>query len=256
LSGCHSWLSTRGILLTTNDHKIAALKDKHKGRRCFIIGNGPSLKIEDLDKLIGEVTFACNKIYLAFNQTQWRPTYYSILDVLVAENNRSVIRELELCKIFQEVVRPHSDDAGDIIWIKDLSMPNIDGVYEGKFSTNVFKGVYGGWTVIYPQIQLAFFMGIREIYLIGLDFSFEVPKSTGRKCRSGEILEYQGEMNHFHPEYRKPGETWTTPLLDLQYIAFLAAKKTSEIHGCRIYNASRKTALDVFACVNFDDIIK
>lgn len=251
----HRWFRTLGIPLTANDRRVAALKDKHRGNRCFIIGSGPSLKIEDLDRLKDEITFGCNKIYLAFDQTEWRPTYYSILDVLVAENNKTAINELKLCKIFREDVRPYFSDAEDIIWLKSMDMPIVDGEYEGRFSVNALEGVYGGWTVLYPQIQLAFFMGIREIYLIGVDFSFDVPKSTGKKCQSGEILEHQGETNHFHPEYRMPGETWTIPLLDLQYKAFLAAKKAVENRGSYIFNASRKTALDVFPCVDFDHVL-
>lgn len=88
-----------------------------------------------------------------------------------------------------------------------------------------------------------------------MDFSFNVPKSTGRSCASGEVLEHQGEINHFHPEYRKPGETWTVPLLDLQYIAFLAAKRAVEARGGCIFNASRKTALDIFPRVDFDNVV-
>ena len=256
LSFGHRCLRARGITLTTNDRRVAALKGIHEGQRCFIIGNGPSLTIEDLDKLKNEITFACNKIFLAFDQTAWRPTYYSISDVLVAENNQSAVKGLKLCKLFHEDVKSYFRDADDIIWLKGLKMPILNGEYEGKFSTSALEGVYGGWTVIYPQIQLALYMGIRKIYLIGVDFSFEVPKSTGRKCRSGEILEHQGEINHFHPEYRKPGEKWTTPLLDLQYRAFLAANRALEEHGGCIFNASRKTALDVFPHVDFDDVIK
>ena len=255
LGSGHRYLRANGMCVTANDRKVAALKGKHEGQRCFIIGNGPSLKIEDLDKLKDEITFACNKIYLAFDQTTWRPTYYSVLDVLVAENNRSAINELKLCKVFREDVRPYFNDADDIIWLNSLKMPFLDGDYQGKFSINALEGVYGGWTVIYPQIQLAFYLGIKEIYLIGVDFSFDVPKSTGRTCRSGEILEHQGESNHFHPEYRQPGEAWTIPLLDLQYKAFLAANKTFEKYGGYIFNASRKTALDIFPLVDFDDVI-
>ena len=124
------------------------------------------------------------------------------------------------------------------------------------FSDNALKGVYGGWTVIYPQIQLAFFMGIREIYLIGVDFTFDVPKPTGKICQHGEILQHQGEVNHFHPEYRQPGETWTMPMLDLQRKAFSAAKVAIEAGGGSIYNASRKTALDIFPTADFDSIMK
>src|SRR5699024_7865108 len=64
-----------------NRARIEALRNCHKGERCFIIGNGPSLRAEDLDKLKNEITFACNRINLIFDQTDWRPTYYCITDL-------------------------------------------------------------------------------------------------------------------------------------------------------------------------------
>ena len=59
------------------------LKNIHKGRRGFVIGNGPSLKLGDLDRLQNEITIASNKIYLAFNETNWRPSYFTVCDALV-----------------------------------------------------------------------------------------------------------------------------------------------------------------------------
>ncbi len=46
--------------------KLRKLYNIHSGKRCFIIGNGPSLKSEDLDKLRDEISFASNGIYLIF----------------------------------------------------------------------------------------------------------------------------------------------------------------------------------------------
>ncbi len=46
--------------------RLAALKDKYRGERCFIIGNGPSLRETDTSKLKDEFTFGMNRIYLAF----------------------------------------------------------------------------------------------------------------------------------------------------------------------------------------------
>lgn len=43
--------------------RIEKLKNINQGKRCFIIGNGPSLKIEDLNALVDEDCFACNRIY-------------------------------------------------------------------------------------------------------------------------------------------------------------------------------------------------
>ena len=46
--------------------RLQAFKDIHKGKRAFIIGNGPSLKQTDLTKLKNEFTFGLNRIYLCF----------------------------------------------------------------------------------------------------------------------------------------------------------------------------------------------
>ena len=249
------YLAIRGLPLTINDRRLAALKGRHKGQRCFIIAMGPSLEIADLDNLKGEITFACNKVYLAFDQTDWRPTYYTVLDALIAENNQAIIEKLDILKIFPTIVKSYFQNRQDIIWLRGLQPPIKNRHYDFQFSTNVLKGVYGGWTVIYTQLQLAFYMGIREVYLVGLDFSFEVPEPTGEVCIHGQVLEHKGEINHFHPDYRKPGEKWTMPRLDLQYEAFSCARKIFESHGGSIYNASRKTALDVFPLVSFHDIV-
>ena len=48
--------------------KLNKLKDVGKGKRCFIIGNGPSLNIGDLEKLNNEITFASNRIYKLLNE--------------------------------------------------------------------------------------------------------------------------------------------------------------------------------------------
>jgi len=43
--------------------RILALKDRHAGRRAFIIGNAPSVAQMDLQKLRGEVTIAVNSTF-------------------------------------------------------------------------------------------------------------------------------------------------------------------------------------------------
>ena len=58
--------------------KLKLFHNIYRGETCFIIGNGPSLKAEDLEMIYqkGIPTFAFNRIYLMFDKTQWRPTYY------------------------------------------------------------------------------------------------------------------------------------------------------------------------------------
>lgn len=49
-------------------------------RRWFLIGSGPSLKDVDLSLLEGEVTFAMNRVHLMYDRTDWRPTFFFMVD--------------------------------------------------------------------------------------------------------------------------------------------------------------------------------
>ena len=239
------------------EEQLRKLKDIHRGKRAFIIGMGPSLQNKDLDRLQGELTFACNKIYLAFDQTEWRPTYYSVIDILVAKNNYSEICNLQLNKIFTHPLQSLFCEETDIDFVLALRNPGPPDEPQIQFSKDLLQGTYGGHTVIYFQMQLAYHMGIRELYLLGLDFSFTTPGKTGEKTSHGEdVLVHQGEQNHFHPNYRKPGEKWSVPQLDYQRKAFQCAKGVFEKGGGCIYNASRQTKLEVFPRIDFEQLIK
>ena len=237
-----------------DQYEIETLKNRHLGERCFIIGNGPSLKICDLDLLKNDVTFASNKIYLAFDETYWRPTYYTVLDILVAQNNREAINKIRQTKIFPTDVKAFVDNEHEIYWVKGIPNRRINDEIIFDFSTDLNFGVFGGWTVIYTQLQIAYYMGIRKIYLIGVDFHFEIPELSGEICNQGPVIIGNGEQNHFHPNYREVGEKWTVPRLDLQYKAFIAAKNILEMKGGFIHNCSRKTKLDVFPRIQFSTL--
>jgi hypothetical protein len=252
------WLVAHEIPTSSQQWRIRRLRDLHRGRRAFVLGNGPSLHIADLHRLQGEITFASNKIYLAFDETGWRPTYYSVYDVLVAENNREIIRSLELTHIHGSFVRQVLGADRGYTYIEDL--PNRMDLSPPAFgfSENMLEGAYGGYSVIYLQLQLAYYMGIRQIYLIGVDFSFSVPESirTQSTTELGEqVLKSANEVNHFHPDYRKPGETWTMPKLEYQRLAFARARRAFEDAGGSLYNASRRTELDVLERADFDAVL-
>lgn len=229
-----------------NNRRLLDLKDIHRGKRAFLIGNGPSLRIEDLDKLKNEITFASNKIFLAFDQADWRPTYYTMADHIVAQNNREIIHSLKLKKIFAHSVRDYLKDQKDIIFTN----PPTE---EGDETWDLIKGVRAGYSVLNFDLKLAYWMGIREVYVIGVDFYFEDNSiRTGRFEKGNEVIISVGEHNHFHPDYRKPGETWTIPRLDKQREEFIRARQMYEAAGGKIYNASRQTKLDAWERVDFD----
>ena len=65
--------------------KLGEFKDVHAGQRCFIIGNGPSLKQTNLSHLRNEYSFGMNRIYLMFPELGFNTTYYLSINSLVIE---------------------------------------------------------------------------------------------------------------------------------------------------------------------------
>lgn len=236
---------------------ILPYKDLHKGKRAFIIGNGPSLRISDLDRLKNEITFGCNKIYLAFDQTEWRPTYFAAVDSVFIEDCAEEIKALDSKKfITVESMNLFKDLSNDLIYLKHKEPEYIGNEIKYEFSTDIADGICGGWTVTYIMLQIAFYMGITEVYLLGVDYRYSIPNPSGELSKYGEVV-FRGEQekNHFHKDYRKENDRWTLPRLEEQYKAYLCAKETFYKHGRKIYNATRETALDVFPTVNFDSYV-
>ncbi len=234
-----------------NEKNLASLKNKHKGKRAFIIGNGPSLKLEDLNKLKKEITFSANRIYLAFDEISWRPTYYSVEDNLVLSQNYEQINALNnTIKIFPNSLlklKPPINNAIYFNFYQETFYPN-----QPKMSSNPFKGLYWGSTIVFTMIQLAVYMGINEIYLVGVDFNFVVP--TGADQNPNELT-CHGENNHFHKDYRKKGEKWNVPNLHIQERSFQSIKEFCAMNNIIIRNISRKSHLNIIEKANFDDII-
>jgi FkbM family methyltransferase len=237
---------------------VRRFKDIHRGKRAFIIGNGPSLTIEQLDRLRGEITFASNKIYLAFGETCWRPTYYTVEDFCVAENNRERIEGLDLFRILPHDIEGILKPNDHTIYIRNNADPSWNqGTYVPMFSRDLaLNGIFGGYSVVYMQMQLAFYMGAQTVYLIGMDHNFILPKEQGRHHNYDRVLISEGERNHFHPDYRKPGEVWSMPQLDKIETAFGKAREEYEAAGREIYNATPGGKLEVFERAPFDALFE
>ena len=77
-------------------HRLRKYKDIHRGERCFIIGNGPSLKQLDLTLLKNEYTFGMNRIYMAFEEMGFSTSYYVCMNDLVVEQCAEDIQKLDI----------------------------------------------------------------------------------------------------------------------------------------------------------------
>ena len=76
----------------SNDERLRGLRDRHRGKRCFIVCPSPLVQSDHLDLLQNEITLASNDIYRFFGETDWRPTYYNASsDSFVAQNLEAIV---------------------------------------------------------------------------------------------------------------------------------------------------------------------
>lgn len=229
---------------------LHSLKGRYSGKRCFIIGNGPSLRPEDLDKLVNEYTFAFNRIYYIFDKTAWRPTFYCTQDDKIAASS--------IDEINSRIDTPYVFAPINLKWYYgiDLHTKYFFNQRQSKsetecpeFSEDVSQWVGVGNTVAYTAMQLAVYMGFTEIYLIGVDHSFHTYQD-----QNGNIITDSTAKDYFCAEYNQDKNRLFIPKLDVSTLSYLAAKKYTQSHPVAIYNATRGGQLEVFPRFDFDSL--
>jgi hypothetical protein len=236
----YKYLRLMGVNRQNPYAKLKRLKDMHMGQRCFIVATGPSLTVEDLEKLRNEITIGMNSICLAFDETDWRPTYYGIQDENVYKRLRNQIEALDVkCKfISNTILETLNIDIEDNHYIFPMDMLNHNlehHKYNTKFSDNAYAVIYNGYTVTYSLLQLAVYMGFREIYLIGADCNY-----------SSDMKHHFKEYGYTDPTFLSAGEMMT--------YAYKVAKKYADSHNVKIYNATRGGKLEIFERVDLDKL--
>ena len=240
-------------LLTPAPKEFKALKNRHKGEKCYIVALGPSLTIDDLDSINrhGEICFSVNGIFGLFDKTSWRPNYYFMSDppeddtcqfMKDFERRKS---DFDVCFYNQFFRSKYRDDAipykantahnvlqnSKCKWIRRLD-------YRCKFSRDASKFVYDGNTCIISVIQLAYYMGFSRIYLLGADCS---SKDTMHHADgvAFEIVDMDGEK-----------KAWDDMQIDYYYMNKDLIKKKIPIE---IINVTRGGSLEVFPRMTLEE---
>lgn len=218
-------------------------RNKYKGYRGFVIGNGPSLKINDLDFLQNEVTIASNKIYLAFEKTEWRPSFHTMCDRLLWGKLRN-----EIYKYIDNIIIPHKFFGGNKvnnIYFKDLGLFQFHDI---GFSSDILDGVFSGDTITYMNLQIAVHLGLNPIYLIGCDHYYLGESNIANHYSS---IRHSDFNNHFIKNYRVKGEKVNPASIDMMTNAFKNAKTFCEKNNIKIFNATNGGHLKVFPRVDY-----
>jgi hypothetical protein len=237
--------------ITKNESFIRSLKNKHQGQRAFLIGNGPSLNDIDLNLLKNEITFGTNSIFL--NHSGFYPKYYIVEDVLVAEDRASEINgyKLPTYKFFGNYLSYVLSKSENTLWLNVFFRYDEYADFP-NFSENALRCVWTGGTVSYLGMQLAYYMGITELYMVGFDHNYDIPSDV--KQEGNRLTSQSSDVNHFHPDYFGKGLRWHDPRVDRMEMAYERAKEYFEKSNKKIFNATAGGHLEVFERVDFNSI--
>lgn len=168
--------------------RLSNFEDKFSGK-IFLVGTGPSLKRTPLELLKDEFTFSANSIPDIFDETDWRPSFYACVDDRV--NIKYCEESIDLgipCFFPEKTTRgtPLNEsipvrentlffDSVDLRDRDDLDVSTFQfdsdliSNYQNVWSEDITEVVYGYNTVMYHMMQISYYMGFDEIYLIGND---------------------------------------------------------------------------------------
>ncbi len=247
----------KDYLKTDFPNLIRAYKGKYAGKRCFIIGNGPSLTAQDLDQLKEEYTFAANRIWLMYDKTEWRPTFYTCQDrqMLRGEYERIKQYPAPVFLGYNAIDEFGLEFDNAIAYFLDKK-PQLRRKSEMPFSLECDKNIVDGTTVTYSSIQLAVYMGFTEIYLLGVDNSFQYNMDRNRKITFDPTV----KQSYFDPRYKDvynqfgQGKNKAFGVTDpeMNDMIYSAARKMAESLNIGIYNATRGGKLEIFERINYD----
>lgn len=222
---------------------LLKFKNKHKGERCFIVATGPSLLISDLELLENEITFGMNSIPKLFSQTKWRPTYFGVQDINVYLKMESVLLDtfhgngnvFISDTISNRFNVPKEFNVFPLDTAYNFNQLEIEK-YFAMFSDDAYSVVYDGYSITYSLIQIAVYMGFKEIYLLGVDCSY-------KRGAKNHIVESGNDDKNEEKNYEK----MTT--------AYKVAKQYTDDHNIKIVNCTRGGMLEVFTRKSLEEVI-
>jgi glycosyltransferase involved in cell wall biosynthesis len=264
---------------TTGDD-LSRFKDSKLGKRCWLMGNGPSLNEMDLSLFGGETVFCSNSAYLLFNRISWCPEFHVCVDTRVLPDTRHEIAEMLIANPAMTGFYPSElaiyDGTGRTLNTR-LLLPRLSNKYHFRlknmqmdnlprsaFSLDVNDHLCTPNTVTIAMLQLACYMGFADIMLMGCDTSYKLMDTVSQQGpvladKEGEKLfltsTEDDDCNHFDPTYFGRGRQWHNPKVDDMIRHYTYAKQILDEAGIRVRNATVGGNLEVFERVDYRQVL-
>lgn len=242
------YFSTPPMILT-KDFARVPFENRFNGGHAFLIAGGPSFKDIDHAKLYkaGVLTMGINNSPATFRPNMWvcvddpasflasiwqDPQIEKI--VPISHINKKIFDSSSWSHLKQKV-----GDCPNVFYFRRNGVVNTDEyLVEDTINWGNCEDVGGGRSVLMVAIRLMFIMGIRHLYLLGVDFHMdENNKYHFEQDRS------KGSINGNNSTYRKMIK-WFDEL-----------KPTFDEVGFNVYNCNPNSALKVFPFLDFNEAI-
>jgi len=118
------------------------------------------------------------------------------------------------------------------------------------FSDTIEKPIYEGVTVTFVALQLAYYMGFKRVFLVGVDHNF---KQTGNPHEK-QVMEGD-DPNHFDPNYFA-GKEWHLADLKGSELSYHLANYAYHRTGRKVYDATVGGKLEIFDKISFEKALE
>lgn len=246
--------------------KNKKLKNIKKGCRCFILGNGPSLKNVDLSRLEKEFVFSVNFFNKVDGFEKAKPNVHLVIDADAfdlredvhtdRDDNIKCFTDMGKLKNRVVLILPSSgykwslengiNRMFDIRYIhvsKDIRDRDIENI-------DLTKGSFAFATVVQYAIEVAIYMGFSEIYLLGCDATILLQFTD--MILEGKISEEYGhaygkDVDGQEDAARQILQTWSmNKLMYEQYMFFWGYQRLRDYcdkHNIVIRNCTEKSLI-------------
>jgi len=238
----------------------------YKNERIFIFGNGPSLNKMDLELFKNEYTFCTNKFCLIYDKISWRPTFYHFNDPIIIDDLHEIsngdLGKLKSCVFVDSKFLLKFNYKCNYIITTDI-LPQY-AIKNEKFQENIEKGIHGAGSVIGNTIQIASYLGFTEIYLVGCDCNYTIPKDVlkwGDKIKNSDfsnkyLVSQSSDPNHFMPDYFGKGKHWHDPNVKRMIEGHVQCLNGIKKLNKTIINAGIDSKCEVYEKKDYNEILK
>lgn len=238
------------------------LRNRHAGGRVFVIGNGPSLRTQDLGALTDRTTFVVNAFHKHPIVQFWQPTYYFATDgnlLDTSEGSREFLHEMaraggEHSRFFFPIEKRALVEESGQFRRQQTYYLALNGYLpeESRWRIDLTGVIPSSPTVVQNAMIAALYMGASEIVLLGCDHDW-----LDDFGNSGHFYGDERTAQHLPPNAEALANSdyeYMVEYVGLLFSAYRKIQQAAQDRGCRIINATPGGRLDLFERGRYEEL--